>query len=210
VSSTHLPLIYSGRVRRALQLAERSHRGMNRKSGDHPYLLHPVAVATVLSAAGADDDLLCAAYLHDAVEDTELTLLAIEDEFGSRVARLVAGVTKTDTDERGAVLSREDKHRLVEERMADPETGIDEVALKGADLLTNISDLIMDQAQFGYAHWQEVFKGLERADFKLGHYLRLADIIVGRLAAAGAYPVLAEHLRARAGQLRDVRNAWQR
>jgi (p)ppGpp synthase/HD superfamily hydrolase len=64
---SRLPLIYSGRVPKALQLAERAHRGKSRRAGD--YL---VAVATVLSAAAADDDLLCAAYLHDAVEDTGL------------------------------------------------------------------------------------------------------------------------------------------
>jgi len=203
-----IPLIYSGRVRRALQLAEQSHRGVNRKSGDHPYFLHVVAVAQVLSAAGGDDDLLCAAYLHDVVEDTAVTLISIEDEFGSRVARLVDAVTKETVDADGQALSKEVKHGHTERTMAEADADL--AALKGADLLANISDLIIDQSRQGYEHWQEVFTSRDRAEFKVGHYLRLADIIVGRLAVHGAYPMLASYLRERSAQLRDLFDAWER
>src|ERR1017187_10842263 len=88
-----IPFVYSGKVRQALQLAERVHRGQVRASGDHPYFLHPVAVASILIAAGADDDLVIAAFLHDAVEDTAMTSGEVEDKFGAKVAHLVDAVT---------------------------------------------------------------------------------------------------------------------
>ena len=57
--------VYSERLRAALFLAERAHRGQIRKGREVPYVLHPVCVAALLFAAGADEDLVCAGYLHD-------------------------------------------------------------------------------------------------------------------------------------------------
>jgi len=54
---------------RAYDVAARCHRGQFRRSGD-PYITHPVSVATILAGLGADDQTLCAAMLHDTVEDT--------------------------------------------------------------------------------------------------------------------------------------------
>lgn len=103
----------------------------------------------MLSAAGAADDLLCAAYLHDVVEDTSVSLLQIEDEFGSEVARLVAAVTKSPRQQGEVTLTKADINRLVFESMAQADADV--AALKAADLLANISDLVIDQAQHGYA-----------------------------------------------------------
>src|SRR4051794_19721279 len=58
---------------RAYQLADSAHEGQVRRSGD-PYIQHPLAVATILAELGLDDITLSAALLHDAVEDTGLTL----------------------------------------------------------------------------------------------------------------------------------------
>jgi (p)ppGpp synthase/HD superfamily hydrolase len=203
-----VPLIYSGRVRRAIQLAEQAHRGVNRKSGDHPYFLHLVSVTQLLMAAGADDDLLCAGYLHDIVEDTSWSMSRLEDEFGQRVAFLVGAVTKQSVDPDGEKISKEDKHRVTEEKMAAADA--DTAALKAADLTANISDLVLDHAIGGYSHWQEVFGSRDKADFKVAHYLRLADILIGRLSYHAAYPVLAELLRKRATDLRDLYASWER
>jgi hypothetical protein len=63
----------------ACDVAARSHQGQTRLSG-HPYITHPVAVATILAGleetAGVDDQMLCAAVMHDTVEDTPYTLAA--------------------------------------------------------------------------------------------------------------------------------------
>jgi guanosine-3',5'-bis(diphosphate) 3'-pyrophosphohydrolase len=82
-------------IERAYELAERSHQGQLRKSGD-PFLSHPVAVAQILAELGLDDRAVAAALLHDSVEDTPLTLTEVDEEIGHDVARLIDGVTKLD------------------------------------------------------------------------------------------------------------------
>src|SRR6202034_2087684 len=66
-----------------------------RRSGE-PYVTHPVAVATIVAQLGLDAPTVAAALLHDAVEDTKITLETIEERFGSPVARVVEGVPKLD------------------------------------------------------------------------------------------------------------------
>ncbi|HEX2191914.1 MAG TPA: bifunctional (p)ppGpp synthetase/guanosine-3',5'-bis(diphosphate) 3'-pyrophosphohydrolase, partial [Acidimicrobiales bacterium] len=82
-------------VRRAYEVAAEAHTGQMRVSGD-PYIHHPVAVAAILADLGLDDVTLAAALLHDAVEDTGLTLDGVISEFGQEVATIVDGVTKLD------------------------------------------------------------------------------------------------------------------
>jgi (p)ppGpp synthase/HD superfamily hydrolase len=202
-----IPLIYSGRVRHALQLAEQAHRGTNRKAGDHPYLLHPIAVAQVLIAAGADDDLICAAYLHDVVEDTAIGLLRVEDEFGQRVARLVAAVTKPRAAADGRELTSAERDELTLEAMRS--APLDAAALKAADLVANLTDLILDEQHDGYGHWDALFR--EKAERKLGHYLALADVLVERLSEdREERALLGEHLRQRTEQFRAMHSEWLR
>jgi (p)ppGpp synthase/HD superfamily hydrolase len=79
-------------IRRAYEVAASWHQGQTRRSGD-PYITHPVAVATILAEAGADDDTLCAAMLHDTVEYTPCTLAALSCEFDAGIVSVVAGAT---------------------------------------------------------------------------------------------------------------------
>jgi GTP pyrophosphokinase len=72
-----------------------AHEGQFRRSGE-PYITHPVAVATIVAELGLDAQTVAAALLHDAVEDTGLTLEAITQTFGEGVAKVVDGVTKLD------------------------------------------------------------------------------------------------------------------
>ncbi|WP_345779163.1 RelA/SpoT family protein [Chiayiivirga sp.] len=83
------------RVRRAYRVGAAAHHGQTRKSGE-PYITHPLAVAGLLAEMGMDVETLCAAILHDALEDTPLQRSVIEAEFGEPVAELVDGVTKLD------------------------------------------------------------------------------------------------------------------
>ena len=79
----------------AYEVADRAHEGQLRSSGE-AYITHPLAVATVLAGLGLDDVTCAAALLHDAVEDTIVTLEDIEAEFGPTIAAIVDGVTKLD------------------------------------------------------------------------------------------------------------------
>ncbi|HEX5948644.1 MAG TPA: bifunctional (p)ppGpp synthetase/guanosine-3',5'-bis(diphosphate) 3'-pyrophosphohydrolase [Actinomycetota bacterium] len=82
-------------VQRAFDFAEESHRGQVRKSGE-PFIRHPLGVAHILADLGMDTTTLVAALLHDVVEDTDLSLEAIETEFGAEVGAIVDGLTKLD------------------------------------------------------------------------------------------------------------------
>ena len=81
-------------ITRAYQFAKDAHKGVRRRSGE-PYILHPIAVAKIASQEiGLGSTSICAALLHDVVEDTEYTVDDIEQHFGKKIAQIVAGLTK--------------------------------------------------------------------------------------------------------------------
>lgn len=81
-------------IERAFNFAKEAHKGIRRRSGE-PYILHPIAVAKIASQEiGLGSTSICAALLHDVVEDTEYTVEDIEQNFGKKIAQLVAGLTK--------------------------------------------------------------------------------------------------------------------
>src|SRR5690554_4347643 len=80
-------------LERAYRFAVNAHQGQKRFSGEL-YITHPLGVATILAELELDLDTIVAGLLHDVVEDTEVTLEEIENEFGSEIAQLVDGVTK--------------------------------------------------------------------------------------------------------------------
>ena len=80
-------------IRRAYEYAKENHGDQCRKSGE-PYMIHPMHVAYILSELGLDDETLCAALLHDVVEDTPKTHEDLIKDFGITIAEMVAGVTK--------------------------------------------------------------------------------------------------------------------
>ncbi|MDE6098131.1 MAG: RelA/SpoT family protein [Muribaculaceae bacterium] len=81
-------------IERAFQFAREAHKGVRRRSGE-PYILHPIAVAKIASQEiGLGSTSICAALLHDVVEDTDYTVEDIERHFGPKIAQLVEGLTK--------------------------------------------------------------------------------------------------------------------
>ena len=81
------------KITQAYKVAEKAHEGQLRTSGD-PYITHPLAVAAILLDYCMDTDTICAALLHDTVEDTDVTLDELRKKFGEDVALMVDGVTK--------------------------------------------------------------------------------------------------------------------
>lgn len=81
-------------IERAYRFAKEAHKGVRRRSGE-PYILHPIAVAKIASQEiGLGSTSICAALLHDVVEDTDYTVADIERLFGAKIAQLVEGLTK--------------------------------------------------------------------------------------------------------------------
>lgn len=82
------------RIRKAFEFANSAHAGVKRKSGE-PYIIHPLAVANIVSSEiGLGVTSIISSILHDVVEDTDYTLVDIENLFGSKVATVVDGLTK--------------------------------------------------------------------------------------------------------------------
>ncbi|MBI4935715.1 MAG: bifunctional (p)ppGpp synthetase/guanosine-3',5'-bis(diphosphate) 3'-pyrophosphohydrolase [Actinobacteria bacterium] len=82
-------------INRAYETAKEAHRHQLRSSGES-YINHPLAVARIVADLGLDEISLAAALLHDAVEDTEITIADVETAFGAEVAQIVDGVTKLE------------------------------------------------------------------------------------------------------------------
>jgi guanosine-3',5'-bis(diphosphate) 3'-pyrophosphohydrolase len=123
-------------IERAYEVAARMHAGQSRRSGD-PYITHPLAVATILAELGMPHDTICAALLHDTVEDTQYTLSQLREEFGEDIAALVDGVTKLDKVKYGDAAQAETVRKMVVAMSRD----IRVLVIKLADRLHNMRTL---------------------------------------------------------------------
>ncbi|MFF4265509.1 RelA/SpoT family protein [Streptomyces virginiae] len=123
-------------LRRAYLLAETSHRGQMRKSGE-PYITHPLAVTLILAELGAETTTLTASLLHDTVEDTDVTLDQVRAEFGDEVCFIVDGVTKVEKIDYGAAAEPETFRKMLVATGNDVRV----MSIKLADRLHNMRTL---------------------------------------------------------------------
>lgn len=168
-------------VRNAYELLVSKHAGQRQKVNGHPYVEHPILVASDVSRAGFEPEMVAAALLHDIVEDSDVTVEEVRELFGDRVADLVEAMTDTaevEPYERRKALHRE---RVVE---AGPEAA----AIFAADKLNNVRALRSAYAEEG----EEVAKRFKQPlDTKLGVWV--ADVeFVSRYAAAVPYAEVLE------------------
>ncbi len=123
-------------VERAFHTAEHHHRDQRRKSGD-AYITHPLAVTTILAELGMTEATLCAALLHDTVEDTAYTLTELTKDFGEEIALLVDGCTKVDKIKYGESAKSDTIRKMVVAMSRD----IRVLVIKLADRLHNMRTL---------------------------------------------------------------------
>jgi GTP pyrophosphokinase len=123
-------------IERAYETASYWHREQKRRSGD-PYITHPLAVATILAELGMNTETICAALLHDTVEDTPYTLTELRGDFGEDIAALVDGVTKLDKVKYGESAEAETVRKMVVAMSRD----IRVLVIKLADRLHNMRTL---------------------------------------------------------------------
>jgi (p)ppGpp synthase/HD superfamily hydrolase len=144
----------SNLIEKARVFSLSAHEGQTRKMSPTPYFIHVEGVANILKEAGLAEELVAAGYLHDTVEDTDVTIEDIQEQFGEKVAKLVAGNT-------------EDKTKSWEERKAHT---IDELTtaslevkcLVAADKLDNIQSLIHDSKGSLDDIWTHFNRGKEK------------------------------------------------
>jgi guanosine-3',5'-bis(diphosphate) 3'-pyrophosphohydrolase len=133
----------------AIALAERLHRGQVRKFGGDPYIAHPLAVARTVVSVGGDEDMACAAILHDVVEDCGASLESIEERFGADVMTMVRDLTSHPKEwGNRAARSAADRARL---HAASPRSK----TIKLADLLHNIESICEHDPNFGRVFLRE-------------------------------------------------------
>ncbi len=113
---------------KAIKFAEEKHHGQTRKDGKTPYITHPMAVLSVIKRMTDDEDVQCAAVLHDVVEECEVTPEEIEEMFGSRVASIVKELSSNHTN-----------YEDIRSREA--------LLIKMADNIHNISELPLDDKE---------------------------------------------------------------
>lgn len=167
---------YSELYEQALRVAAIAHRHQNRKGCDLPYITHPVQVSVILLRHGFPTDVVIAGLLHDIVEDQEYSISQIGDEFGARVAEIVAVLSERKTDAQGNKRPWEVRKReaLEQMRQAIP----DAVAVKVADTLHNARSIVLDARREGAKVWQRFSRG---PDLTLSHYRQIVQVARERL-----------------------------
>jgi len=124
-------------IRRAYELAVQAHSAQRRKSGE-PYILHPIAVATICSEEiGLGPTAIVCALLHDVVEDTNVTLAEISEQFGEHIAKIVDGLTKLDSAYNAESPQAENFRKVLSTLVEDVRV----VLIKMADRLHNMRTL---------------------------------------------------------------------
>ena len=158
---------------RAIIFAVHAHSGTERRGKGYPYIVHPLEAVEIVATMTKDQELLAAAALHDTVEDTDVTVEQIRNEFGERVAALVAA----ESDEMPAGVSEEDswhsRKQAAIDRLAKAGREAKMVAL--GDKLSNMRAIARDYSVQGDALW-DLFHTKDPKDHEW-HYKGLAEAL---------------------------------
>ena len=140
------------KIQRASEFARSAHQSIDqrRKFTGEPYIVHPARVARIVATVTDDENMICAAWLHDVVEDTPVTLAEIRAEFGDDVAHLVDGLTDVSklTDGNRAT-------RLGIDREHSAGTDSRTKTIKLADLIDNLTGMVEQNAGFARKYLAE-------------------------------------------------------
>ena len=158
---------------RAIMFAVKAHTGTERRGKGYPYIVHPMEAVEIVATITKDQELLAAAILHDTVEDTNVTVDQIREEFGDRVADLVA----SESDEMPVGVSEEDswhaRKQAAIDRLSHASREAKIVAM--GDKLSNMRAIARDYAEQGDKLWN-LFHVKDRKSHEW-HYRGLADAL---------------------------------
>lgn len=157
-------------VDRARHFATMVHRGHKRKYTDDPYIIHPEAVSRLVVCVEHTEAMLCAAWLHDVVEDCAIELSEIRTTFGDEVADLVGWLTDVSKPEDG---NRAVRKKLDREHLAQAPAAAQ--TIKVADLCDNTSSILAHDPKFAVTYLEEarlLLQVLDKADPVLRALLR--------------------------------------
>lgn len=142
----------SDKVRRALVVAAVSHLFQFRKYTNNtvPYIVHPIEVAILLSLHTNDEDMICAALLHDVVEDCDVSIHQVKDAFGVDVASYVNGLTDVSEESDGKRPVRKATDRIHTSRQSNKTKTI-----KLCDLINNSESILAADSGFAKVYMNE-------------------------------------------------------
>ena len=158
---------------RAIIFAVCAHAGTERRGKGFPYIVHPMEAVEIVATMTRDQELLAAAALHDTVEDTDTTVEQIREEFGDRIASLVASESDIVLEGLPAEDSWHARKQAAIDRLARASHDAKIVAL--GDKLSNMRAIARDYAQQGDALWN-LFHAKDPKDHEW-HYRGLADAL---------------------------------
>lgn len=140
----------------AMAFAKKAHGDQKRKYTGEPYFIHPINVAGLVASVTDDEEMVCAAILHDVVEDTPVKLEEIRTRFGSRVADLVSDLTDVSKLEDGKRAVRKAIDRAHTAKASD-----DAKTIKLADLIDNSRSITQHDPSFSVVYMREKRQLLE-------------------------------------------------
>lgn len=169
------------KIKKAMSVAARLHKEQLRMDGV-PYICHPVSVAIILSKYTEDEDLICAAFLHDTIEDTEYTEEEIGKDFGPKIKKLVMEVTMVLYEGPGRDWDKQNQAKLA--HMA--KISKDALLLKAADKIHNVWDKANGLKELG----PKFFEGF---NIPIEEYLAFDEKCLGLMRERlGDVPILEE------------------
>ena len=130
----------------AIEFATKAHKGQFRKGTNIPYIIHPIGVGKILLEHECSEDVVIAGILHDTIEDTSVTIEAIEKIFGGKIKKIVEGASEPN---RKDTWKNRKKHTIKYLRTAP----VDVLFVSCADKLDNIRAIKEDYAQIGNKLW---------------------------------------------------------
>ena len=141
------------RIKHALVFATAAHSGQKRKYAGDDYIVHPMAVAELVSLNGGDEDQIIAAYLHDTIEDTDVTYEDVYQTFGADVAALVWELTDRFTHEEYPNHNRAQRKAWEADRLAkvSPRAKL----IKLCDMIDNTSTIVEHDPGFAKVYLKE-------------------------------------------------------
>lgn len=170
-------------VSEAISFAAKAHDGMRRKTGNTPYILHPMEAAVIVGTMTDDQNVIAAAALHDVVEDAGISIEEIEEKFGKRVRELVG----SETEDKRADLPPSDTWRIRKEEtlaILRNTDDLDVLIVWLGDKLANIRSIYRAWKLQGDDMWQEFNQ--KDAKQQAWYYFTIAKL-TERLSAHSAW-----------------------
>ena len=157
------------KVFKAIDFAQKAHRGQLRKSTQIPYIIHPLGVMEILLRHNCSKDAAIAGILHDTIEDTPVTAEDIEKEFGTKIKYLVMAASEPDK----SASWEERKQHTMEflSSVKDEEV----LCVTCADKMHNLLSIVKDYQTIGEKVWDRFNRGKESQKW---YYTSLAEIFV--------------------------------